>query len=169
MRLTAGYAPTATIASAFTPLILGTLLSFAGVFVPYSAIPEFWRYWLTYLDVFTYIMGSILWFVLWDKPVNCRPGELTDFDPPQGQTCGAYLDQFLTQYNPGANLLNPDSTSGCQVCAYTSGTDYLRTINIAERTTGWRDIGITGIFVVSSYAIVFLMMKLRTKATKKAD
>jgi ATP-binding cassette subfamily G (WHITE) protein 2 (SNQ2) len=45
----------------------------------------------------------------------------------------------------------------------------LRTINITEVTTGWRNVGITGIFVVSSYAIVFLMMKLRTKATKKAD
>jgi ABC-type multidrug transport system permease subunit len=114
-------------------------------------------------------MGSILWFVLWDQPVNCRPDELTNFDPPSGQTCGAYLETFLTQYNPGANLLNPESTSGCQVCSYRSGTDYLRTINITEVTTGWRNVGITGIFVVSSYAIVFLMMKLRTKATKKAD
>jgi ATP-binding cassette subfamily G (WHITE) protein 2 (SNQ2) len=151
------------------PLILGTLLSFCGVFVPYNAITTFWRYWLYYLDVFTYIMGSILWFILWDKPIVCRPDELATFDPPSGQSCAAYLETFLTQYNPGANLINPDATSGCQVCAYGSGTDYLRTINIEERIVGWRDIGITGIFVMSSYALVFVMMKLRTKAVKKAD
>ena len=164
-----GYAPTATIASAFTPLILGTLLAFSGVFVPYSAMQDFWKYWLYYLDVFRYIINSILWFVLWDQPVVCSADELTNFDPPQGQTCQSYLNTYLTQYNPGANLINPEATSGCQVCPYSSGTDYLATININAATTGWRDIGITGIFVISSYAIVFLMMKLRTKATKKAD
>jgi hypothetical protein len=31
-----GYAPTATYAALVNPLIIGTLLSFAGVFVPYS-------------------------------------------------------------------------------------------------------------------------------------
>lgn len=157
---------------------------------------DFWKYWLYYLDVFRYILNSILWFVLWDQPVVCRADELTNFDPPTGETCQSYLNTYLTQYNPGANLINPEATSGCQVCSYTTGTDYLATINITDVTTGWRDIGITGIFVISrfvpfaflptyrttrsllpsfvhsypsSYAIVFLMMKLRTKATKKAD
>jgi ATP-binding cassette subfamily G (WHITE) protein 2 (SNQ2) len=50
----AAYAPTASIASLFTPLLLGTLLSFCGVFVPYSEMPVYWKYWLYYLDVFTY-------------------------------------------------------------------------------------------------------------------
>jgi ABC-type multidrug transport system permease subunit len=151
------------------PLILGTLLAFCGVFVPYQAMPDFWKYWIYYLDVFNYIMGAILWFVLWDVPINCKPSELAKFDPPGGQTCGAYLETFLTGYNPGANLLNPNATSGCQVCPYTSGTDYLYTRNITQAIDGWRNIGITGIFVVSSYALVFVMMKLRTKATKKAE
>jgi ABC-type multidrug transport system permease subunit len=133
------------------------------------AIPAFWRYWLYYLDVFTYVMGSILWFVMWDQPVNCRANELATFNPPDGQTCGAYLNSYMTTVNPGANLLNPEAVSGCQVCTYTSGTDYLRTINITDKTDGWMMIGISGIFVVSSYALVFVMMKLRTKATKKAD
>ncbi len=82
------------------PLILGTLLAFCGVFVPYQIMPDFWKYWLYYLDVFTYIMGAILWFVLWDVPIICKPNELTTFDPPGGQTCGAYLETYLTEYNP---------------------------------------------------------------------
>lgn len=114
-------------------------------------------------------MGSILWFVMWDQPVNCRPEELATFDPPASMTCGSYLDSYMTTVNPGANLLNPQATSGCQVCTYTSGTDYLRTLNITEKHDGWMMVGISGIFVVSSYALVFVMMKLRTKATKRAD
>lgn len=164
-----GYAPTSGAAALVNPLILGTLLSFCGVFVPYTAIPNFWKYWLYYLDVFTYIMGSMLWFVIWDEPVTCRPEQLARFDPPQGMTCAAYLEPYMTTVNPGANLLNPVATAGCQVCTYTTGTDYLRTINIKEVYTGWQFVGITGIFVLSSYMLVFVMMKLRTKATKKAD
>ncbi|KAJ9095227.1 hypothetical protein QFC20_006704 [Naganishia adeliensis] len=168
-QFVASYAKDASMAALVNPLLLGTLLSFAGVFVPYSAIPAFWRYWLYYLDVFTYVMGSILWFVMWDQPVNCRPNELATFNPPDGQTCGAYLNSYVTTVNPGANLLNPSASANCQVCTYTTGTDYLRTLNITDKTDGWIMIGITGIFVVSSYALVFVMMKLRTKATKKAD
>jgi hypothetical protein len=41
-------------------------------------------------------------------------------------------------------------------------------MNINERYYGWRDVGITALFCISSYALVFLMMKLRSKATKTA-
>jgi ATP-binding cassette subfamily G (WHITE) protein 2 (SNQ2) len=121
------------------------------------------------LNPFTYIMGCLLWFTMWDQPVNCRPEELATFDPPNSLTCGAYLDSYMTNVNPGANLLNPQATSGCQVCTYTTGSNYLATLNITHEYDGWKFVGITGIFVVSSYALVFVMMKLRTKATKKAD
>jgi hypothetical protein len=40
---------------------------------------------------------------------------------------------------------------GCQVCPYTSGTDYLYTRNITQEIVGWRNIGITGIFVVNMF------------------
>jgi ATP-binding cassette subfamily G (WHITE) protein 2 (SNQ2) len=95
--------------------------------------------------------------------------ELTNFDPPIGQTCGQYLETFLTKYNPGANLLNPQATEGCQVCPYRTGNDYLNTIELGGSEDGWRNVGITAIFVISSYGMVFLMMKLRTKASKRAD
>lgn len=40
----AAYAPNAVFASLVNPLILGTLISFCGVLVPYSQIQVFWRY-----------------------------------------------------------------------------------------------------------------------------
>ena len=47
------YAPQISTAALALPLILGTLLGFSGVLVPYQAIQAFWRYWLYYLNVST--------------------------------------------------------------------------------------------------------------------
>lgn len=40
----AAYAPNAVFASLVNPLVLGTLISFCGVLVPYNQIQVFWRY-----------------------------------------------------------------------------------------------------------------------------
>jgi hypothetical protein len=173
------------------PIFLGTLVAFSGVLVPYAAIQPFWRYWLYYLNVslellsskpysshsnpcihrqpFTYLLGAMLWFGIWGTPVYCQPQELAIFNTPNGETCQEYLSIYLTLINPFANLLNPTATSGCQVCPYTTGTGYLYTINITHEYDGWRDIGITAIFCVSSYSLVVALMKLRTKQSKKAE
>jgi hypothetical protein len=72
-------------------------------------------------------------------------------------------------YGAGINLLNPDSTSSCQVCQYKDASDWLQTLNLKDYYYGWRDAGIVVIFAISSYALVYALMKLRTKATKKAQ
>ena len=69
----------------------------------------------------------------------------------------------------GINLLNPEATADCRVCQYTQGADFLRTLNLAEKSYGWRNTGIVVAFVVGFYGLVYFMMKLRTKATKKAE
>jgi ABC-type multidrug transport system permease subunit len=123
-----------------------------------------------YIDPFNYLMSSLLVFTTWDKPVHCNPSELAVFDPAPNQTCGEYLDVYLHgAMGAGRNLLNPSDTAGCQVCQYTQGGDYLRTLNLAEEYFRWRNAGIVVVFVVGIYGLVFLMMKLRTKATKKAE
>lgn len=115
-------------------------------------------------------MSSLLVFTTWDKPVHCAPHELAVFDPAPNQTCGEYLDVYQrSSIGMAANLLNPHATAACHVCQYTEGGDYLRTLNLAERYFGWRNAGIVVAFVIGIYGLVFFMMKLRTKATKKAE
>jgi hypothetical protein len=135
------YAPNAGVAHLMMPIILGTLVSFSGVLVPYAAIQPFWRYWLYYIIVslslcpassgssdssrtstkgFTYLIGALLWFGVWGTPVTCTMQELSIFGTPSGETCQQYLAEYLSQINPGANLLNPLATSGCEVCPYTT-------------------------------------------------
>ncbi|KAJ5816530.1 hypothetical protein N7447_008763 [Penicillium robsamsonii] len=168
-QMIAAYTPNAVFASLVNPLVITTLVSFCGVMIPYSQIVAFWRYWMYYLDPFNYLMSSLLVFTTWDKPVHCKPEELAVFDPATNQTCGEYLDVYQRGMGKGTNLLNPNDTLGCRVCQYTTGRDYLHTLELKEEYYGWRNAGIVVVFVVGIYGLVFLMMKLRTKATKKAE
>jgi ABC-type multidrug transport system permease subunit len=76
---------------------------------------------------------------------------------------------YLQGLGRSANLVNPDATVGFRVCQFHSGSDYLATINITEYYHGWRNIGICVIFALSSYGLVYGLMKLRTKTSKKAE
>lgn len=168
-QFVAAYAPNAIFASLINPLVISVLTSFCGVLVPYSQIQTFWRYWMYYTNPFTFLMGGLLTFSLWDTEVTCKESELSIFDPPNGQSCMDYLSTYLQGLGRSANLLNPDATAECRVCRYRSGSDYLATLNITSYTDGWRNIGICVIFALSSYGLVYALMKLRTKTSRKAE
>ena len=167
-QFVAAYTPNAIFASLVNPLVLGDLVSFCGVLVPYGQITPFWRFWMYYLNPFNYLMGSMLVFTSFDTPVDCAETEFALFDTPNNITCRDYLADYMQDLGSRINLLNPDATSACRVCKYRKGSDYLATLNLPEYNLGWRDVGIVVIFALSSYAIVYLLMKLRTKASKKA-
>lgn len=163
----AAYSPNAYFAALANPVIIGAaLINFCGVVVPYAQIQAFWRYWMYYLDPFTYLIGGLLEPVVWDVDIQCKPNELTQIPLPSGTTCGEYMADFLSS-NAGY-IVDASNSTMCEYCEYTTGADYLKTMNINEKYYGWRDVGITALFCISSYALVFLMMKLRSKATKTA-
>jgi ABC-type multidrug transport system permease subunit len=163
------YAPNAVFATLTNPLVIGTLVSFCGVLVPYAQIQEFWRYWIYWMNPFNYLMGSLLTFTVFDVEIQCRESEFATFDPPNGSTCANYLSTFMQGMGARSHLVNPEATEACQVCQYTRGSDYLYGLNLLDYYYGWRDVGIIAIFVFSSYALVYGLMKLRTKASKKAE
>ncbi|KAF5658552.1 ATPase [Fusarium heterosporum] len=163
----AAYAPNEVFATLVNPLVITILVSFCGVLVPYSGIQSFWRYWLYYINPYNYMMGSMLTFAVWGSDVKCKESEYARFSPPNGTTCGEYLKEWLTHVP--SKLINPQATDECKVCSYSKGEDYLRTLNIEEYSYAWRDAGITVVFVLSSYALVYILMKLRTKTSKKAE
>lgn len=165
----AAYTPNATFASLVNPLVIGTLSSFSGVYVPYSEIVVFWRYWLYYINPFKYLMGSLLVFNVWDVEVHCTDNEFAAFNPPNESTCGQYLSSYMEGPGSRMDLTNPEATSDCRVCQYRMGSDYLYTLNLKAYYYGWRDAAIVALFAISSYALVYFLMKLRTKASKKAE
>lgn len=164
----AAYAPNAVFASLANPLVIGILVSFCGVLVPYQQITVFWRYWLYWMNPFNYLMGSLLVFTSFDTPITCSEMEFAVFNPPSGQTCGEYLTGFMQGMGARTNLVNPNATASCKVCQYRTGADWLSGLNLNDYYYGWRDAGIVAIFVISSYAMVYLLMKLRTKRSKTA-
>ncbi|KAJ6151805.1 hypothetical protein N7470_006933 [Penicillium chermesinum] len=163
----AAYAPNEYFAAVMNPVLIGAgLISFCGVVVPYSQMQPFWRYWMYYLDSFTYLVGGLLGEVLWDVKVTCEPSEYVIFKAPDGQTCGEYMANFLS--SQAGYLLDANATSQCSFCQYSTGADYAKTFNLKEKYYSWRDSGITALFCITSYGLVFLMMKLRSKKTKSA-
>ncbi|KAM0434008.1 hypothetical protein ACHAPT_003952 [Fusarium lateritium] len=163
----AAYAPNEYFAAIMNPVLIGAgMVSFCGVVVPYDAMQPFWKYWLYYLDPFHYLFGGLMGPIIWDVKVECRPEEFTSFNVPDGQTCGEYVADFLS-VNAGY-VADVNATGSCDYCAFSTGAEYAKTFNLREEYYGWRDTGITALFCISSYALVFLMMKLRSKKTKSA-
>ncbi|GKZ39862.1 hypothetical protein AbraIFM66950_001407, partial [Aspergillus brasiliensis] len=164
----AAYAPNPTFAALVNPMIISVLVLFCGIFVPYTQLNVFWKYWLYYLNPFNYVVAGMLTFDIWDAKVTCNEDEFALFNPTNG-TCAEYLKDYIAGQGWRVNLTNPDATSTCRVCEYRRGSDFLTTLNINHYYYGWRDAGITVIFAISGYALVFALMKLRTKASKKAE
>lgn len=167
-QFVAAYAPNAVFASLVNPVVISVLVSFCGVLVPFAQIPAFWRQWLYYLDPFNYLIGSLAIFAVFDQDVVCAPEEFAVFDPPANMSCAAYLAPYLAGLGRASNLVNPEAVAKCKVCQFRRGSDYLATLNLGDYRDGWRNAGVVVLFAVSSYVLVFLLMKLRTKATKRA-
>ena len=123
------------------PLLIGAgLISFCGVVVPYAQMQPFWKFWLYYLDPFNYLVGGLFGPIIWDVKVECHLSELTSFNAPDGQTCGQYMADFLSE-NAGY-ITDSDATGSCSYCPYSTGADYARTFNLNEEYYGWRDVSI---------------------------
>lgn len=135
----AAYAPNEYSASLVNPLVLGAgLIGFCGVVVPYEQINVFWRYWMYYLDPFTYLIGGLLGEVLWDAPVKCADNEWTSIDLPNNQTCGSYMESFIEA--AGGYVRDVVSTTSCHYCQYAVGSEYAPQFNLKAKYYSWRDV-----------------------------
>lgn len=135
----AAYSPNELFAALANPVLIGCgLILFSGVLVPYAEMQAFWRYWLYYLDPFSYLIGALATPVIWDVAVKCLESELTYIPLPSNQTCGEYMSDFLLE-NTGY-VVDASSETSCAYCQYTTGADYLKSVNVEARYYGWRDV-----------------------------
>lgn len=133
------FSPNEYFASLVNPLVLGAIfIDFCGVLVPYDTLNVFWRYWMYYLDPFTYVVQSLFTQTVWDVEVKCATSELSIISPPPNQTCSSYMAEFLSSHAGYIN--NPNSTSNCEYCQYSMGSDYAKTFNINAKYYGWRGV-----------------------------
>jgi ABC-type multidrug transport system permease subunit len=106
------------------------------------------------LDPFHYYIEGLTVNELDGYQVHCNQRDLLVFNPPPGQTCGQYSQEFLT-YAPGY-LANPNDSQLCGYCPYTVGNDYFDTLGWSA-SHKWRNLGIIAAFWIFNI-IVFLYL-----------
>jgi ATP-binding cassette subfamily G (WHITE) protein 2 (SNQ2) len=149
------FAPSLTVISNVLPFFFVMFGLFNGVARPYAQLSSIWKYFIYYLNPSTYWIGGVLAATLHNQPVQCTDMETAVFNAPPGQTCGAYASDFLT--SAAGYLLNPEATSGCMYCPYSTGDDYLSGLNI-KAADKWRDFGIFLAFCCSNWALVYFFV-----------
>jgi len=155
------FAPSFTVISNVLPFFFVMLTLFNGVVRPYAMLPVFWKYWMYWVNPSTWWIGGVLAATLHNIPVRCTIEETARFNPPPGQTCNAYAGAYAT--SAGGYLLNPGASTDCQYCQYSSGDQYLASLNI-HADEKWRDFGIFLIFVFSNWFLVyFFIWSVRVK------
>lgn len=113
--------------------------------------------------------------MLGGRPVTCSNREVSIFDPPVGQTCGAYLERYASA--TGGVIQNPGATVDCHFCSLSNADQFLASVNIhySER---WRNFGILFAFIafnmflaVSTYwlfrVVNFNSLKIKMRKSKK--
>lgn len=150
-------------AGGIVTLLVMFSLVFCGVLQPPSALPGFWIF-MYRASPFTYWTAGMVATQLHDRPVDCSTSETSVFSPPSGQTCGEYMQPYLTKA-PG-RLQNPQATQDCQYCSLRVADQYLAGSNIywSER---WRNFGIVWAYVVFNIFVAVVTYYLfRVKSWK---
>lgn len=149
------FAPSFTVISNVLPFFFVMFSLFNGVVRPYAMLPAFWKYWMYYVNPSTYWIGGVIAATLNNVPVECAVTETAQFNVPAGQTCQSYAGAFAS--SAGGYLLNPGATSDCQYCPYSTGNQYMATLNISADDK-WRDFGIFLAFCISNWALVYFFI-----------
>jgi len=147
-QLIASITPSIQIAALFTAPIQIILSNMCGVTIPYPTISTFWRRWLYQIDPFTRMLAAILSTELTGLKITCKPEEFAVFNPPSGQTCGAWASDFVNA--AGGYLDNANDSAGCRYCQYKVGDEFFLPLNI-KFSNRWRDVGIYFCFFVFNF------------------
>ncbi|KAJ5908495.1 hypothetical protein N7495_001177 [Penicillium taxi] len=126
-----------------------------GIIVPYEQIQVFWRYWVYWLNPFTYFFGGLVTAVIENQPIVCKEDDLYILSPPDNETCGSYLSSWASSAQ--VQVLNPSATENCQLCEYITGDQYLKGFRLGNGEDGgiWGDWGIFVLFTFSSLFLVY--------------
>ncbi|KAI3225108.1 hypothetical protein DTO012A9_4126 [Penicillium roqueforti] len=118
-------------------------LIFNGVLAKSSDMPRFWIF-MNRVSPFTYFVSSVLSTGLTGTSVECSSIEWLTISPPDGQTCGHYLDPYIKAMH--GTLRNPGASKDCQICPMSSTDQFLESLNMPYSDVG-RNIGLLFVYV----------------------
>ena len=102
----------------------------------------------------TYFVNALVSTGISGVEVTCATKEVLQFNPASGQSCSAYLADYINEM--GGRLLNADATEECQYCPVSSTDSLLVSlgVNYGDR---WRNLGITLVYSVVNVAGALLL------------
>ena len=158
-------APNESIASAIATLLGIMLYAFCGVLVGPNDMARFWIF-MYRADPFTYLVSSFVSAALGQAEVHCAENEFQHFSPPQGKSCGEYMQEYITEN--GGYLRDAQATGECNFCKMDNTNQFLKSVN-ANWDTRWRDFGLLWVYIVFNIAAtIFLYWVARVPKAKKA-
>jgi len=156
--------PNEEIAGALATLVTIMLYAFCGILAGPNDLPGFWIF-MYRVNPFTYLVSSFMSTTLGQAPAYCADSEFQTFFPPQGQTCGDYMSEYIEM--AGGYLRDAQATDQCSFCQMDSTNQFLTRIH-ADWDTRWRDFGLLWVYVgFNVVAAIFLYWLCRVPRTKK--
>ncbi|KAI9491802.1 ABC-2 type transporter-domain-containing protein [Zychaea mexicana] len=153
------------IAAILDPLVITTVIIFAGMAQTESSLPRFWSAWMYWLDPFHYVMEGFAVNELKNLPVVCNNGDLFKFAPPPNQTCGEYMADFFANGGSGY-ITNSNSTTQCEYCTYTTAEEYYSGTFGWDAANKWRNFGIIAAFTGFNLLVFSVLVYYKRKARR---
>lgn len=117
---------------------------FCGVLARPDAMPKFWIF-LYRASPLSYWISAVLSTGLANVDVTCASNEYTIINPPDGQTCGLYMADYISR--AGGYLLDSNATSDCSYCKIKSTNVFLAGVS-SDYGDRWRNFGIMWVYIV---------------------
>ncbi|SCU98484.1 LAFA_0G18228g1_1 [Lachancea sp. 'fantastica'] len=150
-------------------LLFTLTLSFCGVMVQPYNMPGFWIF-MYRVSPLTYFIDGALSTGIANADVHCSDYEMVRFTPPQGQTCGQYMNTYITTAGTGY-LADAGATDECRFCSVSTTNDYLKAVS-SKYSHRWRNYGIFLAFIMFNFAAAtffYWLARVPKKRNRVAD
>jgi len=151
-------------AANLSSLLFTMCLTFCGILASSDSMPRFWIF-MYRCNPFSYLVSAILSVALANSDVTCDYNELLRFKPEDGQTCGEYMQTYMSF--AGGYLISNDTTVTCEFCTVASTNVYLQQVG-ADYSKKSRDIGIFVCFIaINIIGTIFFYWLARVPKTSR--
>ena len=108
------------------------------------------------LSPYTYLIEALLGQALGRQEIRCSDVEFVTIEPPSNQSCQQYMGPYISA--AGGYLTNPDATSGCQYCTFSTTDAFLESSFNIFYSHHWRNLGIFAAFICFNVSILLSTM-----------
>lgn len=95
---------------------------------------------LSHYEGCTHLTWDLIIIALGRSEISCASVEFVTLTPPSGQTCGQYMQGFIS--SAGGYLTNPEATDACEFCSMKTADKFLADGFNIFYDHHWRNFGI---------------------------